>query len=213
MGNKLTAAINNDDIDTIDTLLNNNYKIKHDHILLAINNHKVKILNKLLNKYTIKQNNKFAGTAIVKGYHDIVEILLKRGCENKYLLLYPPSNNRNEIFDLLIEYGADINATGSYDPNEYRYTSLKIKYNNMSVIGHAIINKNYEYIKKLVNLKVDLLKSFTIEEPCGYDKHSGISNVKWLKTEKNIIDICDDISKKLIQDLYNEQVNNKINSI
>lgn len=210
MGNKLSIAIRDNNVNDVMKLLNNNYSVNESQIMLAIKNENIEILSMLLDAYIINKNNfSFLNEAILKGNYKIVKLLLDHGANpNVYnkngitsLMLTPPKN-KSKIFDLLVEHNADINAKNKYICSDY--------YDRLPVIGFAIINMNYEYIIKLVKLEVNLLDYFYKDVPIPASTEYGREYVKEMRY---ILSLCNDISKKLIQNLYDKQLNNIVEKI
>jgi ankyrin repeat protein len=216
MGNKLNRLLTNGTENEIKKLLDTGYVVTRQHVkreIIRRINYPTKDVLELILKYykNIKKDNKNLHTEVYRGNYNIIKLLLKYGIDpnmkDKYgrtALMITPIQNTNLIFDVLVEYGADINAVQVYK-YETIYYNCEL-YNYLPVIGHAIVNRNYEYIAKLVDKKVNLLKLFyhyiPINNNHGVTRHKNITH--------SVLDITDDISKKLIIDLYNEQVNKKL---
>lgn len=223
MGNKLNRLLTNGTVNEIKKLLDTGYVVTRQHVKRAIirriNHPRHDVLELILKYYKdIKKDNKNLHTEVYRGNYNIVKLLLKYGVDpnmkDKYgrtALMITPIKNVNLVFDILVEYGADINAIQEYN-YETRYYSCEL-YNYLPVIGHAIVNRNYEYIAKLVNKKVNLLQKFHHYIPIGYDYISISYGSRLTKLKciiHTVLDIVDEVSKKLIIDLYNEQVNKKL---
>lgn len=221
MGNKIYSACEANDYEEVEILLNKNYTVKYSHLELLVNNNNIKLLKLLMTKY---KGQVPIHVAIRNGNLEIVEHFLQLQYNpNEFIygltcLMITPLKNHNEMFDLLVKYGADVNQIDIINDITFLFYNKICYYNKFnnkkmtdecfytdcSVIQHAMLNENYHYIAKLIAMNVNVLNKFLIRERRHY----------FTSTSRDTLSIQDNISIKLgIRNLYDNQIQSLVNTI
>lgn len=122
--------------------------LKRSALLFAIEGNKEDNVSLLLNYTNPNEINKSLIVAVVRGYTNIVKLLLKAGASSTLALLRASGYDNQEILELLLKNGADVDYRNGYGETPLFKASLAKQYKNIVLLlkygatqtGHKISN-------------------------------------------------------------------------